>query len=142
MQLVFHLVAFVLMFAALSVQGLKSTFGSSFSGRGRTIAMMAKSAMPANPVAVVTGASRGIGKAIALALADSGCKVVVNYASNEAVANEVVGEAKARAESRGGTAVAIRADCSKHEEVQSMFSKITKEVRAVVYRKRSSSLII
>ena len=38
-----------------------------------------KKEMPANPVAVVTGASRGIGKAIALALADAGCKVIVNY---------------------------------------------------------------
>ena len=53
--------------------------------------MMAKKKkeMPANPVAVVTGASRGIGKAIALALADAGCKVIVNYAANEAAALEV-----------------------------------------------------
>ena len=43
--------------------------------------MMAKKKkeMPANPIAVVTGASRGIGKAIALALGDAGCKVIVNY---------------------------------------------------------------
>lgn len=55
------------------------------------MSMMAKKKkeMPANPVAVVTGASRGIGKAIALALADAGCKVIVNYASNEAAALEV-----------------------------------------------------
>ena len=41
-------------------------------------------------VAVVTGASRGIGKAIALALAGDGCSVVVNYARNRDKANEVV----------------------------------------------------
>ena len=40
-------------------------------------------------IPVVTGASRGIGKAIALALGDAGCKVIVNYASSDAAANEV-----------------------------------------------------
>jgi 3-oxoacyl-ACP reductase-like protein len=71
--------------------------GFTNSGLTRTasmrsqMSMMAKKKkeMPANPVAVVTGASRGIGKAIALALADAGCKVIVNYASNEAAALEV-----------------------------------------------------
>jgi NAD(P)-dependent dehydrogenase (short-subunit alcohol dehydrogenase family) len=49
--------------------------------------MMAKKKkeMPANPVAVVTGASRGIGKAIALALGDAGCKVIVNYGNDQCI---------------------------------------------------------
>jgi NAD(P)-dependent dehydrogenase (short-subunit alcohol dehydrogenase family) len=60
--------------------------------------------------AVVTGASRGIGRGIALALGDLGWHVVVNYASNAAAAQEVV--AAIDAAGRGGRAVAVRADIS------------------------------
>jgi 3-oxoacyl-[acyl-carrier protein] reductase len=58
--------------------------------------------------AVVTGASRGIGRAIAIALADEGADVVVNYASREAAALEVVREI----EKRGRRGLAVRADVS------------------------------
>ena len=58
--------------------------------------------------AVVTGASRGIGRAIAIALADEGADVVVNYASSEAAAQAVVREI----EKRGRKSLAIRADVS------------------------------
>lgn len=92
-----------------------------------------KKEMPANPVAIVTGASRGIGKAVALALADAGCKVVVNYLFDETSANAVCEEVKARAAPLGGTAVAVRADCSKLEEIQFMFNKVNEEVRARVH---------
>ncbi len=68
-------------------------------------------------VAVVTGASRGIGRGCALRLARDGMAVVVNYASNEAAANAVVEEIKAA----GGEAIAYRADVSKPEEVREMF---------------------
>ncbi len=68
-------------------------------------------------VAVVTGASRGIGRACAIRLAEDGMAVVVNYASNEAAANAVVEEIKAK----GGDAMAFRADVSKPEEVREMF---------------------
>ncbi|RCK10921.1 SDR family NAD(P)-dependent oxidoreductase [Bacillus licheniformis] len=54
-----------------------------------------KTKMLENKTAVVTGASRGIGRAIALDLAKNGANVVVNYAGNEAKANEVVDEIKA-----------------------------------------------
>ncbi|MCM3783005.1 3-oxoacyl-[acyl-carrier-protein] reductase [Neobacillus mesonae] len=57
-------------------------------------------------VALVTGASRGIGRSIALALADAGADVVVNYAGNEAAAAEVVQQIEAK----GVKAIAIKAN--------------------------------
>lgn len=87
-----------------------------------------KKEMPANPVVLVTGASRGIGKAVALALGEAGCKVVVNYASSEASAIEVVQEIIALAQAKGGGAIAVKANCGKVEEVQAMFSKVNEEV--------------
>lgn len=68
---------------------------------------------------VVTGASRGIGRAIALDLAKNGCNVVVNYSGNEAKANEVVDEIK----SLGRNAIAVKADVSNSEEVQNMMKE-------------------
>jgi len=59
-------------------------------------------------VAVVTGASRGIGRAVAIALAAEGAKLVVNYLSNEAAANQTV----ATIASAGDEAVAMRFDVS------------------------------
>jgi 3-oxoacyl-[acyl-carrier protein] reductase len=67
-------------------------------------------------VALVTGASRGIGRAIALDLAKNGANVAVNYAGSEAKANEVVDEIKAL----GREAFAIQADVSDSEAVAAM----------------------
>lgn len=67
-------------------------------------------------VAIVTGASRGIGRAIALALAAEGANVVVNYASSSTAAQEVV----AAITEAGGTAVALQADVSKLEQVDGL----------------------
>ncbi|WP_078434375.1 3-oxoacyl-[acyl-carrier-protein] reductase [Metabacillus halosaccharovorans] len=79
--------------------------------------------MLSNKVALVTGASRGIGKAIALDLAKNGASIAVNYAGNEAKANEVVDEIKAS----GGQAIAIKADVSNGDEVQQMIKEVIKE---------------
>ncbi|MCA1053479.1 3-oxoacyl-[acyl-carrier-protein] reductase [Rossellomorea aquimaris] len=67
-------------------------------------------------VALVTGASRGIGKEIALELAREGAKVVVNYSGSEAKANEVVDEIK----SLGSEAIAFQCNVADGESVQSM----------------------
>lgn len=71
-------------------------------------------------VALVTGASRGIGRAIALALAQSGADVAVNYSGNEAKALEVVAEA----ERLGRKAVAIRANVADVAEVEQMVAHV------------------
>ncbi len=71
-------------------------------------------------VAVVTGASRGIGKAIALALASEGASVAVNYASSSAAAEVVVAEI----ESMGGQAIALQADVSKPDQVDGFIAAV------------------
>ena len=73
-------------------------------------------------VAIVTGASRGIGRATAIALAATGVKVVVNYAQSSGAAEEVVQEI----EKNGGNAIAIKADVSKTEEVDSLIEQTLK----------------
>lgn len=70
-------------------------------------------------VAIVTGASRGIGRATALALAATGVKVVVNYAQSSAAADSIVQEIQ----QDGGTAIAVKADVSKSEEVENLIQQ-------------------
>jgi 3-oxoacyl-[acyl-carrier protein] reductase len=72
----------------------------------------------ADKVALVTGASRGIGRAIALELSRLGANVVVNYHGNEARASEVVSQLEAQ----GSRAVAIAADVSNGEDVEKLFN--------------------
>ena len=73
-------------------------------------------------VAVVTGASRGIGRAIALKLADEGAKVVVNYSGSQAKAEEVV----AMIQENGGEAIAVQASVSQTEEVTALIDTAVK----------------
>ena len=70
-------------------------------------------------VAVVTGASRGIGAATAERLARDGAAVVVNYSKSQRQASEVV----ARIEKEGGQAVVVKADVSKDAEVRALFEE-------------------
>ncbi|WNC12593.1 3-oxoacyl-[acyl-carrier-protein] reductase [Brevibacillus brevis] len=73
--------------------------------------------MLAGKTALVTGASRGIGRAIALKLAEAGANVVVNYAGSEAAASETVAQIK----ELGRDAIMVRANVSQTEEVNEMF---------------------
>jgi 3-oxoacyl-[acyl-carrier protein] reductase len=73
-------------------------------------------------VAVVTGASKGIGAGIAKALAAAGAAVVVNYASSKEGAEKVVAEIAAK----GGKAVAVQADVAKASDVQRLFTETKK----------------
>jgi len=73
-------------------------------------------------VAVVTGASKGIGAAIAKQLAADGASVVVNYASSKSGADKVVGEIKAQ----GGKATAVQGDLSKKSDIDRLFAETKK----------------
>jgi 3-oxoacyl-[acyl-carrier protein] reductase len=73
-------------------------------------------------VAIVTGASKGIGAAIAGHLADEGAAVVVNYASSKGAAERVVADITAK----GGRAIAVGANVSKPADIQRLFAEAKK----------------
>ncbi|NMG57106.1 MULTISPECIES: 3-oxoacyl-[acyl-carrier-protein] reductase [Cyanophyceae] len=84
-------------------------------------------ALPANlqhltdKVAIVTGGSRGIGRATALALASEGANLVVNYANSSAAAEEVVAEIK----TMGSQAIAVKADVSQEDDANALIKAAT-----------------
>lgn len=96
--------------------GVSRLFGSSRAGFATRAA--ASPTMAADgPVCIVTGGSRGLGRAISLALGAEGCRVVVNYASSAAAAEAVVEEIKGL----GGDGVAVQADMSTTDGIKSLF---------------------
>lgn len=74
-------------------------------------------------IALVTGSSRGIGRAIALGLAEEGAKVVVNYLLNRDLAEGVVREIN----ERGGMAIAIQGDVTRVKDVEELVERALKE---------------
>src|ERR1700688_3490826 len=73
----------------------------------------------AGKVAVVTGASKGIGAGIARQLAAEGAAVVVNYASSKQGADKIVDEIS----KRGGKAIAVQGDVAKKKDIERLFAE-------------------
>ncbi|HEY1683159.1 MAG TPA: glucose 1-dehydrogenase [Tepidisphaeraceae bacterium] len=78
-------------------------------------------------VAVVTGASKGIGAAIAKALADQGASIVVNYASSKAGAEKIVADITAA----GGKAIAVRGDVAKKADAEEIINAAIKNFKQI-----------
>ncbi|MFQ5842327.1 MAG: SDR family oxidoreductase [Thermodesulfobacteriota bacterium] len=94
---------------------MENSFRDDFPGRKHDLLQ--------DQTALVTGASSGIGEAIAKALAGAGARVVVNFSSNEEAANGVVQDIR----NGGGEAIAVRANVSKEDQVLAMFEAMFKE---------------
>ena len=78
----------------------------------------------AGKTAIITGASKGIGAATALALACAGANVVINYASDDATANELVSKITSGAKSKLPRALAVRGDAGDIKDMESMVNKV------------------
>jgi len=78
-------------------------------------------------VAIVTGASRGIGRAVALALAAEGANVVVNYAKSQEAAEQVVAEIRGM----GSNGMALQGDVSKPNQVEALFKAVLEKWQRV-----------
>ncbi|MBW4641634.1 MAG: 3-oxoacyl-[acyl-carrier-protein] reductase [Goleter apudmare HA4340-LM2] len=78
-------------------------------------------------VAIITGASRGIGRAIAQELASYGASIVVNYASSSAAADSLVAEITAA----GGEAIALQADVSQIDQVEALFNAVIDKYKRI-----------
>jgi enoyl-[acyl-carrier protein] reductase III len=73
--------------------------------------------------ALITGSSRGIGRGIALTLAEKGVKVAINYFQNESAANDTLAKVK----ERGSDGFLIQADISRADDISRMFEKVRNE---------------
>ncbi|CAI5481785.1 unnamed protein product [Closterium sp. Yama58-4] len=102
-----------------NVSSLAPKTNVSQSRSSRALSARAEAAADA-PVCVVTGASRGIGRAIALAFGKAGCRVVVNYILSPEPAEELAAEIEAA----GGSAFLYNADVTSDEQIDAMYKAI------------------
>jgi 3-oxoacyl-[acyl-carrier protein] reductase len=86
----------------------------------------------AGQVAVVTGASKGIGAGIAKALGAEGASVVVNYSSSREGADRVVQQIVAN----GGKAIGVQGDVSKQADITRLFEETKKDLRKIRYSRK------
>lgn len=107
---------------------------------GRPLRSLTVQASDVSDVAIVTGASRGIGKAIALGLGAAGCRVAVNYSSSSGAAEEVAQQII----DLGGDAIVVGANCGKvselilHQNIESN-SPVRNVSFIIEYRKMKST---
>ncbi|EME26281.1 3-oxoacyl-[acyl-carrier-protein] reductase [Galdieria sulphuraria] len=107
---------------------LQQTFSTwKCSALSETETSIPSKAPPVQPVVVVTGSSKGIGRAIALEFAKAGCKVVVNYSRSVSAAELVVSEII----ETGAESFAIKADVSSTVEVESMFQQVFERYKGI-----------
>lgn len=115
------LIAAALVVAATGAPGAASAAGASKAGK---VAAPAVAKRFDGKVAIVTGSSRGIGRAIAETLARDGATVVINYSKSADAAKQAVDEIVAK----GGKAIAIQADISKVEDVRRLYAEVQEKL--------------
>lgn len=109
------------------IQPLVDKFGykSDQSPEGTTSTSISTMSSPlAGKTAIITGASKGIGRATALVLARAGANVVINYSSDDASANELVSSITSGVQSKVPRALAVKADAGDVKELESMVNKV------------------
>ena len=115
------LIAAALVVAATGAPGAASAAGASKAGK---VAAPVVAKRFDGKVAIVTGSSRGIGRAIAETLARDGATVVINYSKSADAAKQAVDEIVAK----GGKAIAIQADISKVEDVRQLYAEVQEKL--------------
>jgi len=94
--------------------------------------------LTSNKVAIITGASRGIGRATAIVLAKEGAKVVINYLSSEEKAYDVVQEIK----ESGGQAIAVKADVAQSDDVKRLTEETIEQFGSIDILVNNAGILI